>query len=522
MELKQYPIHRKYKKAEAKSQITIGDDYSVPEGKPDIAEILQRKAEFHVDEVHTEKGKVRVHGRLRLAVLYLAERAVPAVASIEAEFPFDEILYMEGAASGDNLRIDWNIEDLRVTLIHPGKIGVRAIVTLKGTIAAMPGALVSENTEESPGVYTRSESFSMTEPVLERKDSYRVRDELLLPVNKPNVRNILWKDQQLRGLDLRIEEGRIAVKGELLLFVVYEGEEEQGAVQWFEQAVPFHGNVEVTGVTPEMFAVLETETAHQEVELKPDYDGELRMFQVEFLLDIHMHIFEEKMCALLNDAYSTKEQLMLRREEVPYERLRILNQMKCRVSGQEKTEDETKILQILGHHAVLRGRECKAAEGGILCSGTLEVQVLYITASDKKPFGCMVVAVPYSQLIEVADIVPTDTWEVHETLDQIFITMPESGRVEVRGVILMNVCVMEQCTLENITGISAEPYDMQEYKKRPGMCIHFVQPKENLWTIAKKNRSTVENIKKLNDLSADEVTPGQKLILLKQAAESLS
>ena len=31
MELKQYPIHRKYKKCEAKNQITMGNDYGVPE-----------------------------------------------------------------------------------------------------------------------------------------------------------------------------------------------------------------------------------------------------------------------------------------------------------------------------------------------------------------------------------------------------------------------------------------------------------------------------------------------------------
>ena len=59
MELKQHLIHRKYHKCEAKNQITIGDDYSVPDGKPDIAGILQKKAELQVDEVHTEKGKIR-------------------------------------------------------------------------------------------------------------------------------------------------------------------------------------------------------------------------------------------------------------------------------------------------------------------------------------------------------------------------------------------------------------------------------------------------------------------------------
>ena len=178
-------------------------------------------------------------------------------------------------------------------------------------------------------------------------------------------------------------------------------------------------------------------------------------------------------------------------------------------------------MQILGHHAVLRGRERKADGQGILCSGTLEVQVLYITASDRRPFGGMVLSIPYSQLIEVEDFSPGDAWEVHEMLDQIFLTVPESGKVEVRGTILLNVCVMDQRVLENITGVSAQAYDMQEYKKKPGMRIHFVQPQETLWTIARENRSTVENIKKLNELSADEVTPGQKLILLKQAAESL-
>ena len=59
MELKQHLIHRNYKKCEAKTQIPIGDDYSVPDGKPDVAGILQKKVEIQIEEVHTEKGKIR-------------------------------------------------------------------------------------------------------------------------------------------------------------------------------------------------------------------------------------------------------------------------------------------------------------------------------------------------------------------------------------------------------------------------------------------------------------------------------
>lgn len=519
MELKTNLIHRKYKKCEAKNQITIGDDYSVPEGKPDIASILQKKAEIHIEEVHTEKGKIRIRGSLKLLVLYLTERSSDVVNCLTMEFPFDEILYMEGAASGDNLKIDWNIEDLRVSIIHPGKLSVRALVTLMGNITGTENHAVTENMEEQPEIYTKTDTFTMAEPMIEQKDSYRIRDEVILPVNKPNVQNILWKDLQLRGLDVRTQEGRLAIKGEALLFVVYQGEEEPSSIQWLEQTVPFHGTLDVNGLTPEMFGMLETEISHQDIELKPDYDGEMRMFQLELLLDIHMHLYEERTCNMLKDAYSTKEQLNLQSQEIAYEKHRMSNQAKCRVTGQEKMEEDMKILQILGHQAQLQNRRCKMNEQGILCEGTLEVQILYVTSSDRQPFGSINVSVPYSQLIEIPEIQKEDQWKVSETIDQIFITMPDSNQMEVRGVIGLSTCVMQQCRLDNIIDITAQSYDMEEYKKRPGMLIHFVQPRENLWNIAKANRTTIEEIKKINDLTVDEVTPGQKLILLKTAVE---
>ena len=194
MELKQNLIHRKYKKCEAKSQITLGDDYSVPDGKPDIASVLQKKAELQVDEVRTEKGKIKLRGILKVNVLYLAQRSLEVLNCLEMEFPFDEVLYMEEATSGDNLKVDWNIEDLRVTIVHPGKISVRAVITLFGEIMAAESYLVTEKMEHSQNTFTKTGSFTMAEPVIERRDSYRIRDEISLPANKPNMQKLLYSN----------------------------------------------------------------------------------------------------------------------------------------------------------------------------------------------------------------------------------------------------------------------------------------------------------------------------------------
>ncbi len=519
MELKTTLIHRNYQKCEAKTQITIGDDYSVPDGKPDIASILQKKAEVCVEEVHTEKGKIKMRGSLKMWVLYLAERSSDTANCLTMDFPFDETLYMEGAVTGDNLKIDWNIEDLRVTIVHLGKLSVRALVSIYGTVQGIENHQVTENVEEGPEIHVRTQGFTMAEPVVEKRESYRIKDEIQLPVNKPNVQNVLWRNMQIRGMDIRVQEGRLALKGEVLVLIVYQGEEEPAAIQWLEQTVPFHGTLDVAGLAPEMFGTIETEISRQDMELKPDYDGELRMFQLEMLLDIHLHLYEERTLTKLQDVYSTREKLTPVVEDIGYEKLRMCNQTKCRISVQEKLEEELKILQILGHQAQLQNKRCRMTEGGLLCEGTAEVQVLYVTSNDRQPFGSTVLSIPYSQLIEIPEIQKNDTWKVQETIDQIFVTMPESHLMEARGTILLSACIMEQCRMENITGVNAEDYDLELYKKSPGMMIHFVQPGENLWQIAKSNRTTVEGIKKLNDITADEVTPGQKLLLLKAQME---
>ena len=515
MELKQCVIHRKYHKAEAKNQITIGEDFSVPDGKPDIADILQKKAEIQADEVTTEKGKVRIRGSLKVWVLYLAERSNRTADDMTMEFPFDEILYMEGASAGDHLKIDWNIENLNVTIVHPGKLSVRALVNLRGIIEGDENHLLTQDMEGQDGIYTKCAAFTAAEPVIGRKESYRMRDEVMLPVNKPNVSRILWKDLQVRGLDLRLQESRIAVKGEALLLVVYEGAEDSGQIQWMEQSVPFQGTVDTGGLTPEMFGIIESEVSRQEIELKPDYDGEMRMFQIELMLDLHLHLYEEKNFSALQDAYSTKEKLNLQSEEIVCEKLRRCDQVKCRVNSREQVKTEGKILQILGHQTMLHGRSSKITEQGILQEGILEVQILFLTSGERQPLGRAEVSIPYSQLLEVPGIQKDDRIKVTENLEQMSVSMTDSDQLEVRGVIKFDMCVMQTQKLTNITGVETEDYDLEEYQKRPGMVIHFVQPKESLWQIAKENRTTMEEIKKVNDLAVDEVLPGQKLLLVK-------
>ena len=519
MELKQCHIHGKYKKCEAKNQITIGSDYGVPEGKGDVSEILQKFGELCVEEVQTEKGKIRIHGIFKVPILYVTERANRVLDSFVMEFPVDEILYMEDVATGDNLKIDWNLEDFRVHIIHPGKLSVKAVVTLYGEVVSADTKLLTEGLENGEKNPVKVGNFIMAEPVLERRDSYRILDEITLPANKPNVADIVWKDLQLRGLEISKGNGTLSLKGELLSSILYEGEGDETHIQWIEQTIPFHGSIEVAGMEGQMPGWIDVSIAHHNIDVKPDYDGELRMFQLEMLLELHIHMFEEKQCSYLLDTYDSKDLWQLQREVLHYEKVRMCGVTKCSIEGKENIPEDAKILQIIGHHGEFLNKETKVVSEGILCEGTFLVQVLMISADDAKPFESSMIKIPYSQMIEVSGMEKEDRYSVLESVDQVSVSMIDGNHLEIRGRLKFEVCILQKCSLENITGIEVLPYDEEAYEKMPGMKIHFVQQEESLWQIAKNHRTTMEEIQKCNELSGEEIYPGQKLLLVKTTKE---
>ena len=51
MEIKKQNIHMNYEKASAMSQITLDDDYYLPDYRPDIVKVLKEKGEIRFDEI---------------------------------------------------------------------------------------------------------------------------------------------------------------------------------------------------------------------------------------------------------------------------------------------------------------------------------------------------------------------------------------------------------------------------------------------------------------------------------------
>ena len=118
MELIKKNFHMLSRKSEAVNQVTFDEDYNVPDTKPDVGRMIQKKGEVVIEDVEVSEGQANIRGNLKFYLLYVGEGDDNRVYSLTGELAIDEILHLQGLESGDKICLKWEIEDLSLHVIN--------------------------------------------------------------------------------------------------------------------------------------------------------------------------------------------------------------------------------------------------------------------------------------------------------------------------------------------------------------------------------------------------------------------
>lgn len=517
MELERKYVSLNRQKGKAVSQITLEEDLNVPDQKPDIFRMIHSQGEFRPDEVKGEAGKVKVRGMFIYRILYIGEGGDRMPETLEGSIPVDETVFLNELEDGDELDFHWELEDLHASAIHSRKANVKCVLSMTAeAFREQPVPLVESPMEEQE-LYLKTCPVRLQQEVIHKKDTLRVREDMNLPPGRPNIRRILWKEMRLQGCEVRQEEGKLLVKGELVVFFLYESEEEDVKLQWMEQGIPFHNEVECEVCHADLFGKTEVTLLRSELELQPDYDGEPRMVRIDAVLDLLFRYFEDKTCDVLCDAYSLSREIIPRQESHMWDYVQQASDSRARVSGRMKLGDaDPKMLQILSSGSRLHLEHAEKSTGGLLLQGNMEMWALYATPDDAQPLACAVQTFPFEHTVEMQNTEAPCTWQVFLCLDQLMLSMLDAEELEVKAVLQIQVLFQTPEELTLVEDLGEEPLNMDRLKRMPGMVIHVVQPGETLWDISREHATTCEAVTALNELKEDAVRPGQKLLLVKE------
>ena len=231
-------------KLEKNVQITLDEDMNVPDTRPDVEKIIESRGEVHIDEIEVLTDRLRLRGNFLVQILYLSTDPEQQISCMEHDFAIEEFMNVEGAESSDIAKVTADLEDLTISIINSRKCGVRSVIYFHIAISEMKFVECTTGIEKKENVQCLYESPSMTEIIMNKKDIQRIKATVSLPAGKPNIREILWNSTQLRDVDIRMLENKLAIRGSVFLFVLYQAEEGKEPVQYYDWEIPFTNELE--------------------------------------------------------------------------------------------------------------------------------------------------------------------------------------------------------------------------------------------------------------------------------------
>lgn len=535
MQLNKIKLHSCTTFASAQSQITLDDDYNVPDYRPDIVKVLKEKGELHFDEAKAAAGAAWLKGRLVFRVLYRSDQENGKISCLKGEIPFQEKLNMDGVQEYDVIQASGEIEDLTIGVIHSRKISVRAVILLKTEEPREKEDELCVGIEADDGCEKRYRNTNILQLLCMKRDQCRQKSEITLPSSKPNVQEILWKSLEIRNLDTKMGQDGVKLSGEVLISVLYQEEEETDRVQWYEMVIPLDCGVECdAGTEADIIYKVKARPASMELEVKPDYDGEERVLVLELVMNLDIRVWKEQEISMLEDVYSLKKEIIPVCTGVTLHHISVKNDSQCRLTEQmELAESQEKILQICSCEGTVHLESTELTEQGVRAEGILVTELLYITTDDQMPIGSAREIYPFEQLIEIPQqTVRTERNkpEGPETLEQknklqteldcrisqLSAVMLDQDHVEIKAVIGLNLLAFEQEQIDNITDTCEEPLDMEQLQKRPGLVGYIAKDGDSLWSIAKENHTTVEDILRDNHRTDENLRRGEKILIVKK------
>lgn len=516
MDFSKKDIHTSMLKAVRNSQLTIDDDFNIPDNKKDVERIIAEAGNVALEEVIAEEGRVKITGTVYFKVLYETnDENGPDMEIYENEILFEDIVNIEGVNRASRPEVRCVLEDLSASIINSRKLEVRGLIDNQICIYEESFTNCATGLENGNGIECRNTDINISEAVINKRDVFRIKEEIELAQNKPNIKEILWSNVALRNIEVRPMKDKLAVRGEVEVFVIYKSDEDHVPAQYVFSVRTIEEEIECTGASEEHIACADLSIGKGDVSIKQDSDGEDRIIGVDYNVDMNIKMYEDKEISIINDMYSPQVEIEPEKENFVYENLIMKNTAQVKISDRYKHDnEEEKILQICHVYGNVFLDDIKKNENSVDVLGTVKAYILYIPSSDR-PMDLIEMDIPFEYNVDTAELSEDTNINVVPKLIRLSAAMLNSREIEIKAEAGLEIMVFETRNTDVITDMTISPIDYERKAAMPGIAGYVVKKGDTIWSIARKYYATTESIRKINNLEKDEINEGDRIIVVK-------
>ena len=522
MELIKKNIHMDRLKCKASTQITLEDDINISDSRPDAAMLILKRGNVSIDDVKVITDSVTVKGKLDFSVAYTTDGGERIdLNGMDGQIAFTEQLNMEGVESGDSVQVKWEVEDLTIGLINSRKLSIQSVISLYLSCEVLSDEEAAVDLYHEEPVEYRKKTLDVATMTVKKKDIFRIKEEVEIPGSFPNIDELIWQDVRPQEVEFKVLDDKISIQGEVKAFFMYRGDgEDRGndfpEICHHETVLPFSGIVECTDLSEGMIPEISWLVTEKETEIRPDFDGEDRIVTFDLLMELDICVYKEDRIDILSDVYGVSKEVKAIEKDALFRRL------KSRAAGKSKMgehivlpDTHSPVKKVLHSNGTMQIVSHDIVEDGVYIDGIVNLNVLYESNDENKPYGVANSMIPFNYTLNVEDINEYCVYRLQAEVEQLVVSAIEPLELDVKAVLCFRSNIYEQMYEKIIDDLTISEPDLDKLGELPGIAVYIAGPGESLWDIGKRYYIPISQLKEANDMSDEEVRAGDKILIVK-------
>ncbi|MCI8620978.1 MAG: DUF3794 domain-containing protein [Clostridia bacterium] len=450
------------------------------------------------------EGKIRLDGNVNIYLMYLADGENGRTRAFNANIDFTEILDFPKVESGMILDENIWIKNIECKVLNGRKVNFKVLLELESKVFLNENEEMIREIKGIDDIESQIVSLKMNSLVGQNSSKALAKETIVID-STDNLEEILSVDFNIKNKDTKISYNKVLAKADIELSVLYLTDD--GRIKKAEENIPVMGFIDIVGVSDD--DICDMKYKLKNISVKPNATEE-HSIGVDVELEIYCRVFGNKEVSVIQDMYSPSRNLEFKSNSVST--AVNMQNTKTSVNIREKVrlenQENSKICSGIAYAVI---NERNVGRDVVKYEGDLKLKFILLN-NEETETRKEEISIPFSFSQEIQGINKDSRVEVEIT--PIFQEFTKDG-AEITAKIDLEAQT-NSYNLETINVIDGIE-EREEGDECPySMVIYFVKPGDTIWKIAKKYKSTVSDIARVNNIeNPDKISVGMQLFIPK-------
>lgn len=491
---------------EKKELIFTEEDMIVPDSKPDILNTVNITGNVCIAKKEVQDGSVKIEGTVNTYIMYIPDSQTDRLRGLNATINFSKLIPIKEAKDGMEVVTSSTIKDLECKVINGRKINVKAGIEISLKLFSNEEVRLINQINNIKSVQSRQENAQINSFIGKGSTRVYVKDTFGI-AQEDEILDVLKTEINLVNADTKISYNKILAKCEVDVKIMYLTAE--GKINSVSGRIPAVGFIDMQNVTEESICDVTTEIKN--ILIRPNSKEEHSIY-IEIELEPFCMCYASKRIDIIQDLYSPTVDLEFSKRNINMISRKETKEKSFTLTSKTSVEDlaEGNLIDV---NIVSSINKEKITDSNITYEG--ELTLLFIFENNNRSINSKSAKIPFETSVDNPCLNENIGVETQSVIKSKKIDIKNNGDVEcnIDMEILSNISQNSTIDIiENIevteNRVSGEDYD--------SLIIYVVMPGDTLWKIAKRFRSTVEDIATLNGIEDEnKIEVGQKIYIPK-------